>query len=93
MTMDDFYKQLAKTGGNAFPDPATANEGYQPMYDTTGLTKREYFAAQALPGIIQGYAVAYGSPTKAMREICAEAWAFADLMLETGRIKDENMKP
>jgi hypothetical protein len=46
-----------------------------------GMTLRQHYAAQALPGLIQGYAVAYGSPTKHIGEICAEAFNFADEML------------
>jgi hypothetical protein len=50
--------------------------------DDQEMTLRDYFAGQALTGLIQGYAVAYGSPTNAPDEIVSEAYAFADIMLK-----------
>jgi hypothetical protein len=47
----------------------------------TGLTKREHYASQALAALIQGYAIAYGSPTNAPDEVVREAISYADLLI------------
>lgn len=46
-----------------------------------GLTKLEWFTGQALAGMIAGYAVAYGSPTKAPDEIAEEAVSIAECVI------------
>ena len=40
-------------GGPAFPNPALANESFQPYCDMSGMTKREWFAGQALPAVYE----------------------------------------
>ena len=54
---------------------------HRSLIPTFGMTLRQHYAAQALPGLIQGYATVYDSPTKHIAEICAEAFNFADQML------------
>lgn len=61
-------------GGPAFP---RTGEGFgNPKYDTPGMTLRDYFASQALIGIISkfGYEF-YSSAAK-------DAYDFADMMLD-----------
>ncbi len=48
---------------------------------THGMTLRDWFAGQALGGLIQGYATAYGSPTSAPDEVVREAFNYADAMI------------
>lgn len=64
-------------GGPAFPNPALANECFQPQFDMSGLTMRDYFAAKAMQSLIN-----IGDATR----ICEDAyskWAYkyADAML------------
>lgn len=37
-------------GGPAFPNPALADENFQPAYDVSGMSLRDWFAGQALAG-------------------------------------------
>ncbi len=46
------------------------------------MTLRDYFAGQALAGLIQAYATQAVSPTSSIREIASEAFVAADEMLE-----------
>jgi hypothetical protein len=65
-------------GGQAFP---TEGGDQSALYPDPGMSLRHWYAGQALPGLIQGYAVAYGSPTSAIAEICNEAVNFADELI------------
>jgi hypothetical protein len=67
------------TPDNPYAYPICVTPDFQ--HADQGMTLRDYFAGQALAGLIQGYAVAYGSPTNAPDEIVSEAYAFADIML------------
>ncbi len=57
---------------NAFPADETANQN-----DTMGMTLRDYFAGQALVGIITS-----GPHDCTAREEALDAYAYADFMLE-----------
>ena len=74
-------------GGPAFPqtrqqwqDSQTGGRFVAVDY-TGGMTLRDWFAGQALAGLIQGYTVAYGSPTSRPQEVVREAYNYADAML------------
>lgn len=43
---------MAKTGGYAFPRPATVGPGWQGSRGQEGITFREYLAAKAMKGIL-----------------------------------------
>ena len=64
-------------GGPAFPHMAA--DGH-PDY-RLGLSLRDWFAGQALVGLIPAYQAAYGSPTAECMEIVQEAYGYADIML------------
>ena len=67
-------------GGPAFPNVPDGAGGK--FYDwDRGMTLRDWFAGQALIGLIQGYATAYGSPTSAPDEVVNEAFSYADAMI------------
>ena len=68
-------------GGPAFPHPGLADPTFHARGDVSGMTLRDWFAGQALPGLIAGYATAYGTPTHHRAEMVAEAYGFADAML------------
>lgn len=66
-------------GGPAFARPATIERGYQPSYAQSGMTLRDYFAGQALAGIVgpkaEGFSLSEGA--------CAKwAYDYADAMLK-----------
>ena len=42
-------------GGPAFPNPALANEAFSPTADLTGMSLLDYFAAQALIGLLPSF--------------------------------------
>lgn len=67
-------------GGPAFAR-AGAETSIGGNYEQDGMSLRQWYAGQALPGLIQGYAITYGSPTNALAEICKEAVNFADEMI------------
>jgi len=58
--------------GSAFP-----NDG-PTQYGGAGLSKREWFAGQALTGLIAAYATCGVSPTTNIAEVAKEAVSFAD---------------
>jgi len=70
-------------GGCAFPsDSMNGVDRYgNRMPFSPGMSLRDWFAGQALAGLIQGYAIAYGSPTNAPDEVVREAFNYADAML------------
>lgn len=66
----------------AFPFPEVRwPDGTGVMDGSCGMTKREYYASQALIALINGYAIAYGSPTSAPKEIAREAVNLADHLI------------
>ncbi len=69
------------TGGPAFPGSYTGNNG-MPVW-SEGMTLRDYFAAQALQGVV----AALGTDQFAMRpfEAAETAYLFADCMLAARR--------
>jgi len=68
-------------GGSAFPEVETSyssrwdgdSGGYANTYSVGGMTLRDWFAGQALVGIIAG--------GKWVERVSAEAYAYADAML------------
>ncbi|PYE89646.1 hypothetical protein [Phyllobacterium leguminum] len=70
----------SKTGGPAFPRPQSETS-MGGNYEQDGMSLRDWYAGQAIIGLIQGYAIAYGSPTNAMDEMAREAFSLADIML------------
>lgn len=68
-------------GGPAFPHCFEDISGHPSWRQSQGMSRRDWFAGQALAGLIQGYAVAYGSPTNAVDEVVREAFGYADAML------------
>lgn len=66
-------------GGPAFPNPALANEGFQPRYDLTGLTKREIFAMVAMQGLISSNATYSGKIDRSA--LARDAVAQADALM------------
>lgn len=65
-------------GGSAFPIEGGVDSG---LHADPGMRLREYYAGQAMIGLIQGYAVAYGSPTNAIDEVANEAVSYADALI------------
>lgn len=59
-------------GGPAFPSP---------FVPETGMSLRDWFAGQALVGLIPAYQAAYGLPTAACMEVVREAYGYADIMI------------
>jgi hypothetical protein len=70
-------------GGPAFPlQPAST-----PEMCYLGMSLRDWFAGQALGGLILGYTHAYGSPTSATDEIVKEAYRYADAMIAARKVQ------
>ncbi|NTG07111.1 hypothetical protein [Rhizobium rhizogenes] len=67
-------------GGNAFPAEGGSDSGLHP---DSGMSLRDWFAGQALIGLIPAYQAAYGSPTAECMEIVREAYGYADIMIAT----------
>lgn len=67
-----------KTGGPAFP--AEEMNGYHGLIKTKGMTLRDYFAGQALAGLLASRAEPVTKPVLQFRAV--EAYQFADAMLE-----------
>ena len=64
------------SGGPAFPNHATFEDG-EPV---TGMTLRDYFAAQAVNGMLNSeYS---GGPGSNLYELARQAYAVADIMLK-----------
>lgn len=75
-------------GGPAFPQPETKNGNtVADEHGQGGMTLRDYFAGQALAGLLSDPNVAQGSenwarsPGKFAMEVAESAYAFADAML------------
>ena len=66
-------KTEIKSGGAAFPRPAFVGGGAATA-GQVGMTLRDYFAAQAMQGLI-------GETPEMMREIAVSAYQQADAML------------
>lgn len=71
-----------------YADESTTNtlQGLNAAFDAyeaaaSNESLRDRFAGHALAGLIQGYAIAYGSPTNAPDEVVREAFSYADAML------------
>lgn len=74
-----------ETGGSAFPIPPFVDEnGRVHQYPEPGMTLRQYYAGQALLGILSGPASREGVPRKEWFDIPKEAFALADAMIAEG---------
>jgi hypothetical protein len=62
-----------ETGGHAFPTGIFTDDKGVIVSGSFGITTRDYFAAKALPGCM-----GWGEP----KDVCAEAYKYADAMLE-----------
>lgn len=62
--------KIEEGGGQAYPVQGG-------IYATRGVTKREFFAAHALPGILMSYDLTQAKP----RTIARAAYALADEMI------------
>ena len=67
--------QIEAEGGPAFAHGNAVQGG------SSGMTLRDWFAGQALGGLIVGYAEAYGRPTCRSDVVVKEAYSYADEML------------
>lgn len=70
------------TGGNAFPNPTLADADYRTQPGDMGMSLRDYFAAQAVPGIIGKLEGEAESPQQAAELVSRIAYTIADAMLE-----------
>lgn len=74
-----------KTGGAAFPVPGftegTPEAPVTTQYPETGMTLRDYFAAQALVGILAFPGAVNGNRDKAKGQVVSAAYSYADAML------------
>ena len=66
-------------GGPAFPHPALGNEAFQPSYDMSGMSLRDWFAGQALSSIYMRF-VPDAEPEA--DDVATQAYIIADAMLE-----------
>lgn len=66
-----------KTGGAAFPVPATELHGTD-----TGMTLRDYFAAKAMQGILANPAQLDNVNDKSAEWVSRDAYQMADAMLK-----------
>jgi hypothetical protein len=69
-----------KTGGPAFPVPDSHDANGQVQYGANGMTLRDWFAGQALAGLLGNSYISerYGQPAA---ERAIDAYIFADAML------------
>ncbi|MGX9694439.1 hypothetical protein ACTJNK_29150 [Achromobacter anxifer] len=70
-----------KNGGPAFPVPLHPGQSYQGHAPCDGMTLRDYFAAKALPAVVQ---VCGGDTMHGMRQadyFAGRAYELADAML------------
>jgi hypothetical protein len=79
-------KKIPRTGGPAFPRPAseftlggTLPDGNDPIPEQDGMSLRDYFAAHVLPAV---YAASVARGDELQETIVAEAYELADAMLE-----------
>jgi hypothetical protein len=67
-------------GGPAFPVPDTYHPGGQVEYGATGMSLRDWFAGQALAGILMNYTTEkYGFSEQT---VATYAYRYADVMIE-----------
>jgi hypothetical protein len=73
-------KETINDGGPAFPvpPPAAILNGYY-YYAEVGMSLRDYFAAQALAGVLQNYTTSKFGCTE--KEVAIYAYRYADAML------------
>lgn len=67
----------AKNGGPAFPLQSIGPD-FAPGY--SGMTLKQYFAGQALQGLL----AYYGNPSHRYDEIAMQAYTFAEAMIDEG---------
>ncbi|HEP6426934.1 TPA: hypothetical protein VDB83_001205 [Burkholderia cenocepacia] len=67
------------TGGPAFPNPALADENFHPQCDVSGMTLRDYFAAEELSKVN-------------CVEVCDEQGAYDRLAVHCYRMADAMLR-
>ncbi len=65
----------------AFPSQPLGQDGLPEHSAVMGMTLRDWFAGQALGGLIVGSTQADGSPTGLSHEVVKKAYSYADAML------------
>ena len=75
------------TGGSAFPHPQVnlGDAGFIFLPNSSGMTMRDWFAGQALAGLLSAYNVKYNHPAEERDMailISKTAYALADTMIE-----------
>lgn len=69
-------------GGPAFPNPALADPDYRPVSGDAGMSLRDYFAGQALAGIMSNCDNTGLNGWSDIQDLAAKyAYAVADAML------------
>lgn len=69
-----------KDGGAAFPASFETTNGYPRWHESVGMTLRDWFAGQALDGLLSSNAT-YGGKTDDRASLAADAYAYADAMI------------
>ena len=67
------------TGGAAFPQSTTIGSVSETV---GGMTLRDWFAGQALAGLLVGYITQYGAPMNTHDEVFSLAYKAADAMIQ-----------
>ena len=72
-----------RDGGPAFPETIYAgNSNRHAADETPGMTLRDWFAGQALAGILAFPGAVEGNRTKSYRTVVNTAYGYADAMIE-----------
>ena len=72
------WQQVGTVADFGFSDDDSPTFDY---VDHPGMSLRDWFAGQALVGLIPAYQAAYGSPTAECMEVVQEAYGYADIMI------------
>ena len=70
------------TGGPAFPFPAYTYPNGEINHGEGGMTLRDYFAAKAMPTVIDTFAFGNADPTRYASGIADGCYEIADAMLK-----------
>lgn len=75
MNHPDFLREVARTGGPAYPSTVQLSNGGEATSFCLGMTLRDYFAAAALQGKL-------AAGDTGFKEIAQFAYLYADAMLK-----------